>query len=168
VYGLPIAIAHPEAFNIMTTVQLAIHNQRYADTLASLLQDGSRLVEIVDKPDLRVEGIIVMDGNRPENLLLFEAQPERFVVIASKDTDLLSRIWDAGVRHVVFEADSPATALLAVIAAELRTPRLRENTTLPALVEEGRRRLLPKFPMQVLDPPAPARRFFTNIRKTPF
>lgn len=151
----------------MTTVQLAIRNQRYAATLADLLRtDGSRLVAVVDRPDADVDGIIVMDGSRPENLLLFETQPERFVVIARKDAALLSRIWDAGVRHVVFEEDSPAMVLLAVIAAELRMPHLPHNRALPALLGDERRRLLPKFPIPALDSPATACRCFTKIRKT--
>jgi len=108
------------------TVQLAIKNQSYAAALAVLLQqDGFHRVLVVDRPDLAVDGLIVMDGNRHENLLLFETHPERFVVIARKDARLLSRIWDAGVRHVVFEEDPPKTALLAVNAAELRVPQFR-------------------------------------------
>jgi len=153
----------------MTSVQLAIPNQPYAAALADLLrQDGSRLVAVVDRPDPAVEGIIVMDGTRPENLLLFEAEPERFVVITRKDAALLSRIWDAGVRHVVFEEDSPATALLAVIAAELRVPRLRDSRSLPMLVGDERRRRLPRFPIPVLDLPTSGCRCFTKIRKTPY
>jgi hypothetical protein len=140
----------------MTTVQIAIHNQPYAARLADLLKkDGSRVVAVVDGPNPDAEGIIVMDGSTPENLLLFEAQPERFVVIARKDAALLSRIWDAGVRHVVFEEDSPATALLAVIAAELRMPRL------------GASKGMPGFPIAVLDSAARACRCGTNNRKTP-
>jgi urease accessory protein UreE len=105
----------------MSTVQLAIRNQRYAAALADLLQhDGSHRVVFAEKPDLKVDGIIVLDGNKMENLLLFEAQPERFVVITRKDAGLLARVWDAGVRHVVFEEDAPSLAMLAVIAAELR------------------------------------------------
>src|ERR1700683_3179570 len=101
----------------MSTVQLAIHDQEYSAALADLLcRDGLHEVVFVDHPDLGVDGIIVVDGHRAENLALFEAQPERFVVIAQQDADLLSSIWDAGIRHVVFEQDSAATALLAVIA----------------------------------------------------
>ena len=137
----------------MSTVQLAIHNHRYAATLADLLQrDGSHEVALVDRPDLDAGGIIVMDGSTPENLLLFEAQPERFVVIARKDAGLLSRIWDAGVRHVVFEEDSPTTALLAVIAAELRAPHLRDDSVpAMALAEFDRKRLLPKFQLPIVE-----------------
>ena len=153
----------------MTTVQLAIHNERYAATLADLLrQDGSRRVSIVEKPNPKVEGVMVLDGNRPENLLIFEAQPERCVVIARKDASLLSKIWDAGVRHVVFEADTPATALLAVIAAELRLPHLASSNCLPAFAADDRRHFLPKFTIPILDLPANACRCSTRVCKKSF
>jgi hypothetical protein len=126
------------------------------------------VVAVVDRPDPDVDGIIVMDGSRPENLLLFEAQPDRSVVIARKDAALLSRIWDAGVRHVVFEEDSPSTALLAVVAAELRAPHVRDSKALPVLVGDGRKRLLPTFPVPILNTPSRTPCCFTRIRKTPF
>jgi hypothetical protein len=108
----------------MTTVQLAIHDSSYAQSLRNLLlRDGAHRVLLVDKPDLKEEGVVVMEANGPENLSLLSSQPERFVVITRKGTDHLTRIWDAGVRHVVFEEDSPNTAQLAVIAAELRIPK---------------------------------------------
>jgi hypothetical protein len=140
----------------MSTVQLAIRNQRYAAALADLLhRDGEHEVVFVDRPDLGVDGIMVVDGNRAENLLLFEQQPQRFVVIARKDAELLSRVWDAGVRHVVFEEDSPATALLAVIAAELRAPRPPHGNALPARSSGPvHKKFLPCFPVPILDRPA--------------
>ena len=108
----------------MTTVQLAIHNSDYAQSLRNLLlRDGTHRVLLVDKPDLNVEGVVVLEANGFENFPLLNSQPERFVLITRKGTDHLTRIWDAGVRHVVFEEDSPNTAQLAVIAAELRIPR---------------------------------------------
>ena len=66
---------------------------------------------------------MVMEANGFESLSWLSSQPERFVIITRKGTDHLTRIWDAGVRHVVFEEDSPNTAQLAVIAAELRIPK---------------------------------------------
>ena len=157
---------------MMSTVQLAIKNPRYAAALADLLKrDGSHEVVLADRPDLASGGVIVMEGNRPENLMLFEAQPERFVVIARKDAGLLSRIWDAGVRHVVFEEDSPTTALLAIIAAELRAPHARDDDRVPvgALADNGRKRLLPKFPVPILDSRTTGNRCcLSKFSKTPF
>jgi hypothetical protein len=108
----------------MTTVQLAIRDSEYAQSLRNLLlRDGTHRVLLVDKPDLKVEGVVVMDSGRFEDLSILGAPAERFVVITRKGEDHLTRIWEAGVRHVVFEEDSPNTAQLAVIAAELRIPK---------------------------------------------
>ena len=133
----------------MSTVQLAIRNQRYAAALAELLQkDGEHHVVFVDRPDLSVDGIMVVDGNRAENLALFEREPGRFVVIARKDAELLAKVWEAGVRHVVFEEDSAATALLSVIAAELRIPHQFSAVPAGARTESN---LTRKFPIPILN-----------------
>lgn len=108
----------------MKDVQLAIRDSDYAQTLCNLLlRDGTHRVHLVDRPDLQLDGVVVIDENKFQNLPRFDAEPERFVVITPKGTDRLSRVWDAGIRHVVFEEDSPNTAQLAIIAAELRLPR---------------------------------------------
>jgi len=108
----------------MKTVQMALKNPEYAEALRGLLlRDGSHRVYLVEQPDLRLDGVIVVDGNREDNLGLIPNDAERFVVITRKGSDQLSRIWNAGVRHVVFEGDAPTTAHLAIIAAEMRLPR---------------------------------------------
>ncbi len=107
----------------MKTIQLALQNREYARLLENLLQrDGAHQVYVVDQPDLKLDGVIVIDGKHIDNLSMLDPEPERFVVITSKGSDRLARIWDAGVRHVVFEGDSPSTAHLAIIAAEMRCP----------------------------------------------
>jgi hypothetical protein len=112
----------------MKTIQMALRNSEYAEALRGLLlRDGSHRVYSVDRPDLRLDGVIIVDGAEAENLCLNAGEAERFVVITRKGSAQLNRIWDAGVRHVVFEGDSPSTAHLAVIAAELRL--LKKNAT---------------------------------------
>ncbi len=134
----------------MSTVQLAIRNQRYAAALADLLQrDGSHRVVLAENPDLKVDGIIVLDGNKAENLLLFEAQPERFVVTTRKDAGLLARVWDAGVRHVVFEEDAPSLAILAVIAAQLRGSAATKKPLLASVFAP--KRLMREFPVPIFE-----------------
>ncbi len=109
----------------MKTVQLALLDSEYAQSLRKLLlRDGSHRVVMVEQPDLKMDGVVVIDGSKIENLSLLEPEPERFVVITRKGTDHLSKVWEAGVRHVVFEGDSPNTVQLAIIAAELRLPRV--------------------------------------------
>ena len=108
----------------MTTVQLAIHDSEYAQSLRNLLlRDGTHRVLLVDKPDLKMHGVVVVESSVFGDLSSFGAMTERLVVITRKGEDQLTRIWEAGVRHVVFEEDSPITAQLAVIAAELRLPK---------------------------------------------
>jgi hypothetical protein len=105
----------------MKTVQLSIRDAEYAQSLRnSLLRDGTHRVYLVDQPDMCIDGVVVIDGSKLDRLSACRAHPERLVAIAQKGSDSLSRLWNTGVRHVVFESDSPDTAQLAVIAAELR------------------------------------------------
>jgi hypothetical protein len=136
----------------MKTVQLAIGNTEFAQLLRNLLlRDGTHRVYMVERPDLRLDGIIVIDGNRFENLTMLDSEPERFVVITQKTSDYLSRIWDAGVRHVLFNGDSPNTAQLAIIAAELRLPAVRGSN---AVHQEIRHHNSPNPGLPLLSPPA--------------
>jgi hypothetical protein len=112
----------------MKTIQLVIENGGYASALRNLLQrDGGHRVYVVDQPDFELEGVVVIDSKQIDDILALEVEPERFVVIASHCSRRLAKIWDAGVRHVVFEGDSASTAHLAVIAAEMRLPSLRSS-----------------------------------------
>lgn len=140
----------------MKTIQLALQNSEYAESLRSLLlRDGSHRVYVVDRPDLRLDGVIVIDGNQGETLSFLDGEPERFVVITRKGSDHLSRIWDLGVRHVVFEGDSPSTAHLAIIAAEMRLPRSNGRGTLSGSgpYHEGHHASA-RTNLPVVDPPA--------------
>lgn len=106
----------------MKTVQLAIPDSAYAQAVRSLLlRDGTHRVFFVEQPDVRLDGVVVIGEKGCENPTLLSSDPERFVVLTRNETDL-ARIWNAGVRHVVFEKDSPNTAQLAIMAAELRLP----------------------------------------------
>jgi hypothetical protein len=108
----------------MKTVQLVIGNSQYAQSLHNLLsRDGAHQVFLVDRPDLSLDGVVVVDESWFEPLLALHLEPERLVVTTRKATTRLSHVWDAGIRHVVFDGYSPSTAQLAVIAAELRLPK---------------------------------------------
>src|SRR3984893_16478158 len=107
----------------MKTVQLAIGDSEYAQSLRdSLLRDGRHQVYLVDQPDMQIDGVVVINGDQLDHLAPCGEWPERFVVITHNGSDSLSRLWNAGIRHVVFEGDSPHTAQLAIIAVELRLP----------------------------------------------
>src|SRR5579884_1401154 len=109
----------------MTTVQVAIGDADYARNICALLRrEGRYSVVVVDHPNLQMDGVVVLDSEHLEGLDLGAEAPERFVLVTRKDPDKLARLWNAGIRHVVFEEDSPNTAQLAVSAAELRQPRV--------------------------------------------
>jgi hypothetical protein len=142
----------------MKTIQLALHDSEYTQSLRTLLlRDGMHRVYMVDRPDLRLDGVVVVEGNQAEDLAVLDGEPERFVVITRKGSDHLSRIWDAGVRHVVFEGDSPGTAHLAIIAAEMRLPRAadgRASRTFGSGPYREGHRTGPHPTLPVTDPPA--------------
>jgi hypothetical protein len=121
----------------MTTVQLAISNTGYARALRDLLSDGEHNVVVVDKPDLTLPGLIVVEAGLLGDLLN-SADPARFVVITTPETDVLSRLWGAGFHGIVFAQDSPRLAYMAILGAELRFfGKLRPEMTSLPLVREG-------------------------------
>jgi hypothetical protein len=104
----------------MKTVQVAIPDPEYADSIRNLLVlDGSHRVHLVERPDLTLEGAIVVDAASLDGLPLPPNHKERLIVIVHKERDDLSKIWDAGVRHVVFQGDPPHTARIVVLGVEL-------------------------------------------------
>jgi len=103
----------------MKTVQVAIQDPEYADSVRNLLiQDGGHLVHLVPKPDVTLDGVIVVDAADLDGLPLSN-EKERLVVMVRKEQEDLSKIWEAGVRHVVFEGDPPQTARVIVLGVEL-------------------------------------------------
>jgi hypothetical protein len=120
----------------------------------SASESGVHNVLLVNPPDLRMGGIVVVDSGSLDDLARFEERPERFVVITRKGLDNLSKVWDAGVRHVVFEEDSPSTAQLAVIAAELRLaqPAVVSARPLASHSRDQKCRMLSHSELIVLNP----------------
>ena len=112
----------------MRTVQLAIHDSSFARRIRELLsQEGSCDVVVAEKPDLKRDGVVLMEEDTFDALSHPVADADRFVIIASRNTLGLERMWRAGIHHVVFEGDSPGTVQLAIIAALLRNATKREN-----------------------------------------
>jgi hypothetical protein len=101
-------------------VQVAIHDPEYADSIRNLLvEDGRRQVYLVERPDVELEGVILIDAARLDDLPLLSKEHERLVVMVRQGGDDLARVWDAGVRHVVFYGDSPHMARTVVLGVEL-------------------------------------------------
>ncbi len=108
----------------MEIVQLTLTDTPYANALREMLERGGvRDVRCVQTPDPRLEGVIVIDPDALEHLPFPLPNAERIVLITRNDPQHLSRAWNAGVRSVVFSQDPLPTAVLAIMAAELRAPR---------------------------------------------
>lgn len=104
----------------MKTVQVAIRDSEHAHSLRDLLsRDGVHQVHLVERPNLAIAGVIVMDLDHLDRSGPLSGGPERLVVMASKASADLARVWKAGVRHVVFRGDAPQTVRVAVLATEL-------------------------------------------------
>lgn len=105
----------------METVQLTVTEAPYAAALRELLErGGQRRVRVVEVPDPAQQGVIVVDSDALDRLPSPIPEPERVVLITRNDPQHLRQAWNAGVRSVVFSADPLSTAVLAIMAAELR------------------------------------------------
>lgn len=108
----------------METVQLTIHDAPYASALRELLErNGTLQVRCVEAPDPGRDGVIVVDSYALDRLPLPLSNPERVVLITRNDPQHLAQAWNAGIRSVVFSEDPLSTAVLAIMAAELRVPK---------------------------------------------
>jgi len=116
----------------METVQLTIRDARYASALQDLLErNGNVEVHRVDVPDPLRGGVIVVDAEGLDRLPAALANPERVVLITRNDPRQLARAWNAGIRSVVFSEDPLSTAVLAIMAAELRTAKAEPAAIFP-------------------------------------
>lgn len=113
----------------MKTVQVAIQNREYADSVRHLLlHDGKHRVQIVESPDMTSSGVIIIDAASLDHLSLLPTDHDRVVVIAHKDSEKLSKVWDAGLRQVVFYGDPPQIVVAVVLGVELTLWSNRERS----------------------------------------
>ncbi len=102
------------------TVQVAIRDPVYADSLRSLLlQDARHVVHLEDTPDLSLDGVIILDAARLSAYPSLPNEQKRLIVMASRDSDDLAGIWDQGVRHLLFYGDPPEAARVMILGLEL-------------------------------------------------
>jgi hypothetical protein len=112
------------------TVQVAIQDPEYADAIRSqLLMDGNHRVQLVEEPDMALGGVIVVDAMHWNRYPWLAQERERLVVLVRNRRDDLSRLWEAGVRHVVFHGDPPCTARVAVLGVELSLTSKRSRVS---------------------------------------
>ncbi len=108
----------------METVQLAIRDTRYASALQELLErNGDVQVQRVEAPDPSQGGVVVLDAEGLARLPATAVNPERVVLITRNDPHYLTQAWNVGIRSVVFSEDPLTTAVLAIMAAELRAAK---------------------------------------------
>ncbi|MBI1787606.1 MAG: hypothetical protein HYR60_08670 [Acidobacteria bacterium] len=108
----------------MPTVELALSNSAYANVLrAALTRNGNYQVNPCQIPNVMTKGVLVVDDQALDSLPRPLPYPERVVLITRNDPQHLARAWDAGIVSVVFEDEPPGTAVLAVMAASLRTTK---------------------------------------------
>jgi len=106
----------------MEAIQVAISDAAYADALRELLvRNGSPEVLCVDRPNPNWDGVMVLDSEHLDLLPRPIPNPERVVLVARNESDELARAWEAGVTSVITDKDPLNTAVLAIMAARLRT-----------------------------------------------
>jgi hypothetical protein len=117
---------------MLQTVQLSIADGRYAVAVRdAIARSCAWHVELVERPDPWRNGVLVLDEASFERLPLPLPNPERIVLVARMEPELLAQAWDAGIVSVVSEDDPMDTVLLAIMAAALRVRRFR-NPPVPS------------------------------------
>lgn len=105
----------------MLSVQVLLPDNLYAQRLLALIaREGGHEASRVTAPDLTRDGVIVADRAAIERFPKLLDDVERLVLITANDGRYLASLWERGVRSVVFDSDPPSTALLAILALEMR------------------------------------------------
>jgi hypothetical protein len=109
------------------TVQLALADGAYAERLRETLSQDWAFrdwqVKRVETPNLRKQGVIVLDSQTLERMSKPLAHPERVVLVTRRDPEHLARAWKFGIASVICPEDPPATATLAILTARGRSPK---------------------------------------------
>ena len=109
---------------MIQTVQLALADAAYAAAVReALTRSAPWHIVSVARPDVRRNGVLVLDEDAFHSLPLPLPNPECVVLVTPKDPQHLSAAWDAGVVSVVSVEDPLDTVLLAIMAAALRLPK---------------------------------------------
>jgi hypothetical protein len=113
----------------MGSIQLALSDAVKAEALRSVLSRSAKAAVLcVERPDPETACAVVVD---PEHLRLLPAplaHPERIVMVAPGDEEILQAAWDLGVNSVVNEQDPVNTVVLAILAVCLHTGPAKDRT----------------------------------------
>jgi hypothetical protein len=102
------------------TVQVAIPDPAYADSVRNLLiQDVRHQVHLVERPNFDLPGVIILDAICVNSFPTVAKEQKRLLVLAHKERDDLAKLWDAGIRHVLFYEDTPQWLTMQVLGIEL-------------------------------------------------
>ncbi len=105
----------------MLSIQVLLPDNVYAQRLLTLIaREGDHEGIRVAAPDFHKNGVFVADRSAIERFPRLLEDVDRLVLITSNDTRYLASLWERGVRSVVFDSDPPSTALLAILALEMR------------------------------------------------
>lgn len=101
----------------MGSIQLALSDTVKAEALRSVLSRSSKApVVCVERPDPESACAVVVDPEHLQRLPVPLAHPERIVMVAPGDEEILQSAWDLGVNSVVHEQDPVNTVVLAILA----------------------------------------------------
>jgi len=116
----------------MNCIQLALSDTAKADALRGVLARSAPIeVVCVKVPELDRACVVVVDQDHFDSLPMPLATPEKVVLISSNDPGSLKSAWDAGVVSVISDQDPLNTAVLAILAACLRTGAARPKEDAP-------------------------------------
>jgi hypothetical protein len=106
------------------TIQFAVSDAAHLAAIReALAHSGPWQVACVERVDPFQKGVLVLDQEAFDRMLLPLPHPERVVLITRKDTQLLAQAWDAGIVSVVSPDDPVNTVLMAIMAADLRVAK---------------------------------------------
>jgi hypothetical protein len=113
----------------LQTVRLSIADDKYSAAIReAVARSCAWRVELVERPDTSLNGVLVLDEAAFERLLLPLPNPERIVLISGMEPERMAAAWDAGIVSVVSGDDPIDTVLLAIMAAALRVPQFHSAT----------------------------------------
>lgn len=105
----------------MGSIQLALSDTVKAEALRSVLSRSAKAAVVcVEWPDPATACAVVVDPGHLGRLPVPLVHPERIVMVAPGDEEILQAAWDLGVNSVVSDHDPVNTVVLAILAVCLR------------------------------------------------
>lgn len=116
------------ATHMTGNIQLALDDAVKANALRALLSRSAGIpVVCVEFPVVEDACVVVVDPPHLTRLPAPLTHPERVVLISQGDSGSLEYAWDAGVSSVISDEDPLNTAVLAILAACLRSGSCRQK-----------------------------------------